>query len=113
MDKISRYEQFILDIFAQLTKLNFSNEPELKNELIADKENRRYMVNMVGWDKNGKRVHKCLIHIDIIDGKVWVQENWTEIDPGKELVYQGVPPSDIVPGFMTPYMRELSDYAVA
>jgi len=103
----------ILEMLNRLIGIKYSNEPGLKNELVADRENHRYLVNMIGWDKADKRVHRCLIHIDIIDGKVWVQENWTEIDPGKELVYQGVPPSDIVPGFMTPKMRELSDYAIA
>jgi len=36
----------------------------------------------------------------------------TDIDFGKELVYQGVPPSDIVVGFVSPKIREISEYAV-
>jgi len=113
MDKASRYEAMILEIITRIVGVKYSNEPELRNELIADTKNHRYQVNMMGWDKEGNRVHRCLIHIDIIDGKIWVQENWTEIDPGRELVYKGVPPSDIVVGFLTPKMRELSDYAIA
>ena len=31
----------------------------------------------------------------------------------KELVYKGVPPSDIVVGFLSPELREMSDYAMA
>ena len=54
-----------------------------------------------------------LIHMDIINGKIWAQRNSTEIDLGAVLTGQGVPKSDIVIGFFTPKMREYSDYALA
>ena len=42
-----------------------------------------------------------LIHMDIINGKIWAQRNSTEIDLGAVLTGQGVPKSDIVIGFYT------------
>jgi hypothetical protein len=31
----------------------------------------------LGWDRKA-RVHGCLVHLDIIDGKIWVQRDETE-----------------------------------
>jgi hypothetical protein len=50
--------------------------------------------------------------LDIINGKIWIQQNMTEIDLGEELVEMGVPKSDIVIGFLAPEIREYSEYAV-
>ncbi|MGB8690593.1 MAG: element excision factor XisI family protein [Microcoleus sp.] len=47
------------------------------------------------------------------DGKIWIQQNGTEIDLGQELVNIGVPKSDIVVGFHPPYMRQFTDFAVS
>ena len=66
----------------------------------------------IGWDK-GNFVHDCPIHLAIINNKIWIQWNMTEIDFGKELTDRGVPKSDIVIGFLSPEIREYTDYAVA
>ena len=66
----------------------------------------------VGWDKD-EFIHDCPIHLDIINGKIWIHWNMTEIDLAKELENNGVPKSDIVIGFLSPEIREYSDYAVA
>ena len=55
----------------------------------------------------------CPMHFDIIDGKIWIQRNMTEIDVAEALIEQGVSKSDIVLGFLSPKMREYSDYAIA
>lgn len=58
------------------------------------------------------RAHSCSVHVDIKDGKVWIQWNGTEDDLAQELVELGVPKTDIVIGFHTPYMRQFTEYAV-
>jgi hypothetical protein len=111
MDKIKKYEAAILSILNEYTKLKYANI-KAENKLIADKENNRYQVVTLGWDKN-KFVHGCPMHLDIIDGKIWVQQNMTEWDLGEMLIEQGVPKSDIVIGFYSPNMREYTEYAVS
>lgn len=44
-------------------------------------------------------VHSCLVHFDIIDGKVWVQRDDTEDGVTEELVAAGIPKEQIVLGF--------------
>ena len=80
--------------------------------MIADKENHRYQVVTIGWE--GKKfIHDCPMHLDIIDGKIWIQRNMTEVELDDELAVFGVPKSDIVLGFLSPKMREYTDFAMA
>ena len=65
-----------------------------------------------GWDR-GLRVHGALIHIDIIDGKLWIQHDGTERGIADELVMAGVPKDRIVLGFRPPKLRPFTDYAAA
>lgn len=111
MDKVTKYQNFILQILTDYTKVKYANI-EAENQLIADKENHRYQVVTIGWEGN-KFIHDCPIHMDIINGKIWIQRNMTEIDLGLKLTEMGVPRSDIVLGFLSPKTREYSDYAVA
>jgi XisI protein len=66
----------------------------------------------VGWSKEG-RVHGCLIHVSIQDGKVWVQRDGTQEGIANELVRSGIPKEDIVLGFHEPEIRPHTGFAVA
>jgi hypothetical protein len=66
----------------------------------------------LGWH-GIKRIHGCLVHIDIIDGKVWIQRDDTEYGIARELQKAGIPQKDIVLGFHTPDVRKYTEYAVA
>ena len=111
MGKIKKYEQYILNILKEYAKIRYVNL-DAENQLIVDKANHHYQILTIGWDK-GNFVHDCPIHLAIINGKIWIQWNMTEIDFGKELTDKGVPKSDIVIGFLSPEIREYSEYAVA
>lgn len=67
----------------------------------------------VGW-KDSERTHQCVLHIDIkSDGKIWIQEDWTEVGIANELAKAGVPKSEIVLGFYAPYRRGDTEFAEA
>jgi hypothetical protein len=111
MDKVEQYQEIILQILSEYTLIRYANL-DAENQLIADKENHRYQVVTIGWDRN-KFIHDVPMHMDIINGKIWIQRNMTEIDLGQRLTEMGVPKSDIVLGFLSPKVREYSEYAVA
>jgi XisI protein len=111
MVKIKKYQKAIMSILEEYAKIRYENV-DGENQIIADKENHRYQVVTIGWQGN-KFIHDCPIHMDIINGKIWVQRNSTEIDLGVALMEQGVLKTDIVIGFFTPKMREYSEYALA
>jgi len=64
----------------------------------------------VGW--HGRtRVHGSVIHIDVRDGKAWIEHNGTDRKIGEELVEAGVPKQDVVISFLHPEVRPLTGYA--
>jgi XisI protein len=66
----------------------------------------------VGW--NGlNRVYHSVMHFDIKDGKIWIQQNMTDIDLAEELVEMGVKKENIIFGLQPPYKRFYTGYGVA
>ena len=46
----------------------------------------------------------------LIDGKIWVQRDFTEPSITEQLVAKGVPTSNIVLGFHPPYKRRFTEF---
>jgi XisI protein len=110
MDKLATYRQFIRQILTEYAQPN-SLVNDLKTQLIFDTERDHYQLADIGWDK-GRRVFGVSIHIDIKDGKIWLQYNGTEEHIAEKLVEMGVPTHDIVLGFHSEFKRQFSKYAV-
>jgi len=110
MDKLEIYRQAVKEILTEhgSRKTYF---PEIEKQIIFDTLRDHYQILNIGW-RNSKRTFGCSIHIDIKDGKIWIQENLTEIDLAKELIERGVAKEDIVLGFLSPSMRKHSEFAV-
>jgi XisI protein len=52
------------------------------------------------------------MHIDVKDGKIWIQYDGTEEGVANRLVAAGVPKDEIVLGFQSPFQRMHTDFAV-
>ena len=63
----------------------------------------------VGWRGN-KRDFGCILHLDIKQGKIWIQHDGTEIGIANQLVEMGVPKQDIVLAFHEPEIRQFTDF---
>ena len=70
------------------------------------------MLFRTGWDGE-RRMHHCIFHFDIKDGKIWLQANNTDIEIDLELAEMGITKEEIVVGFHRPSRREYSDFAIA
>lgn len=79
---------------------------------LFDSEGDRYQVMRSGWLKE-RRVYGALIHIDLKDGKCWIQYDGTEVGVANELVELGVPKQDIVLAYHAPELRQYGDFAVS
>ncbi len=55
----------------------------------------------------------CITHVQIIEGKIWIQRDGIEDGITEELVAAGIPKSDIVLGFQPPEVRPYTGYAIA
>ena len=78
-------------------------------ELLCDDERMRYMAIRVGWLKQ-KRIHLCLVHIDICDDTIMIQCNNTEDMVATELVDMGIPREKIDLGFVPPEARPYAEF---
>ena len=58
------------------------------------------------------RNHGCIVHLEIINGKIWIQRDGTEDGIAADLLAAGVPKSDIVLAFHPPEIRQHTDFAV-
>jgi hypothetical protein len=112
MDKLSLYRKIVHDILTPIAQRRYSS-PTISHEAVFDEANDRYLILTVGWEGRVRRIHHCLIHLDIIDGKIWIQRDGTEDGIAYELEAAGVPKSDIVLAFHSEEVRPHTGYAVA
>lgn len=111
MDKLTRYREIVRDIINDYA----SHKPSLGNiqvEAIIDPEKDHYEVMQVGWH-GARRIHGSVIHLDIINGKIWIQHDGTNWPVADALLEAGVPKEDIVLGFHPEHVRQYTEFAVA
>ena len=111
MDSLPQYRDLIESVLIGHTRVPYA-QGDIRFETSFDRASDRYLLMIVGWE-NGRRVHGCLAHVDIIDGKIWIQRDGTERGVANELVAGGVSADQIVLGFRSERMREYTDFAVA
>jgi hypothetical protein len=80
--------------------------------LLVDDEHKSYMLLDIGWYGH-EYIHHTPIHVDIIDGKIWVQYDDSEEGIATDLLAAGVPWHDIVLGFRPPELRQYTEFAVS
>jgi hypothetical protein len=110
MDRLD-YREVIEKVIQQQATEQSEKDLE-KVEVVFDTERDRYLLLYVGW-QDEERIHGCPIHIDIKDGKIWIQQDFTEEGLANQLMELGVPKTDIVLGFRAPYVRQFTGFAVA
>jgi XisI protein len=111
MDKISLYRQYIQELLTERSQLRSPNDP-ITSETIFDTVNDRYQLVNVGWKNPSTRIYGCVIHVDIQDGKIWVQHDGTEEAIADQLVARGVPKQEIVLAYHSPSLRQYTEFAV-
>ena len=112
MEKIENYKNIIDDVFDKHASVKLSYAPDIKHRVIKNEAENSFVLLMHGWEGK-KYIHNLLFHIEIIDEKAWIFADNTDIGIADELVEEGIPKSDIVLGFLAPYAREISGFAVA
>jgi hypothetical protein len=86
------------------------NAQEYEVQTIFDTEQDHYQLLHVGWRGN-KREFGCILHLDIKDGKIWIQHDGTEVGIANQLVELGVPKQDIVLAFHEPEVRQFTGFS--
>ena len=112
MEKLEKYKQVILEVMKEYAEYFKVSSPDLRYEFIIDTANHHYQSIRLGWH-NRKRVHLLIFHIDIIEGKIWIQQDNTEAGVANLLVEKGLSKSEIVLAYYSPSHRKYTDFAAA
>jgi hypothetical protein len=112
MDKTLKYQQILNDILEEYGQIKKSLTPNVKHQTLIDATKKHFLLLSIGF-YNQKFVYNPVFHFDIIDNKIWIQQNNTDVLIADELQERGVEKSDIVLGFVPPHAREFSGFAVA
>ena len=112
MDRLEKYQEIIIEVLNDYARRFKKTSKNIKGIVVTDTLNHHFQFLWLGWDED-RHILSVTTHIDIIDNKVWVQHDTTEIGLANLLVEQGIPKSDIVLGYFSPEHRELTEFAVA
>jgi hypothetical protein len=111
MDKVSEYRQKIQQFLQEYARRSVSPSENIEAQTVFDRAGEHYQVVHIGW-QNQRRIYGCTMHLDIKNGKVWIQHNATELEIDRELVNLGIAKEDIVIGFHPPFLRQFTEYAI-
>ena len=117
MDKLEQYRNAIKKILTEYYEM--SNSQDLKNgeiesseRLAFDEKRDQYIWFRFGWDDK-KQIQHIIIYLCIKNGKIWVEEDATNLCVVDDLLSTGIPQSDIILGFQHPSKRSLTEFATA
>jgi len=107
-----------VDKFAEIVKRVLSDveayvpvQEGIRKECVFDDVCGHYQLLQIGW-KHQRRIHGTLVHVDIRDGKVWVEHDGTNLEIVQDLLDAGIPQECMVLGFHPPELRHLTEFAV-
>ncbi|MEW5988547.1 MAG: XisI protein [Chloroflexota bacterium] len=114
MDKLTTYQQLIKRLLGEIADLVNRQAKSSDEEMVCvfDDERGHYMLITAGWTKK-ERLRYTTLYVRLRNGKIWIEEDWTEEGIATDLVRAGVPKEDIVLGFQPPEMRPYTEFAVA
>jgi hypothetical protein len=111
MDDVSNYRKLIRALIQKYAQFHPARG-DIQIEVILDEPQDHYELIYSGW--NGPyRIHGSVLHLDIRDGKIWIQHDGTEAGIAEELVQAGVPRERIVLAFKPPDIRPHTGFAIA
>lgn len=113
MDTLNKValRQAIIKVLQDYLKF-LGDDPESEIQLVIDETQDHYLLIETGWHQN-RRIYGTLIHIDIINKKIWIQQDGTEEGIANELVNLGIPPQQIVLAYKNLERRKITDFAVS
>ncbi len=78
MDKLTNYSTIIKQILTEYIQLsNRRPNPDIETFLIVDEPNGHYIWMNIGWQK-GDRINDMTVYVRLLNGKFWIEEDWTE-----------------------------------
>jgi len=96
MDSVTHYRQLIEAYLTEQAAIPFVPNT-LHYAPVFDRERDHYLLLVIGRDRQ-ERVHRCDIHLAIVEGKVWLQELNADVDVLHDLQRAGIPTDELQDG---------------
>ena len=110
MDRIEQYRTVVTRILEEFRDRVSSGDP-IRYQLVKDVQNGHFLLICCGWEGH-RYTYQTIYHIDIIDGKIWVQFDATDRPIVQELLAAGIPKTDIVLGEYPVEVRKHNGFAI-
>ena len=107
MEKIDRYRHCIKEVIDRHSSHPAYGDAEMQQ--IFDTEHDHYQLVHTGWYET-ERLYGCILHLDIREGRIWIQYDGTESGIADELAELGVPKEDIVLAYHPLYKRPYTGF---
>jgi translation initiation factor RLI1 len=88
------------------------NNSGVEFKKIIDPAQHQYQLMQIGWDGT-HRVYDLIFHIEIKQGKIWIQEDNLEHALAEQFIEHGISKKDIVLAYLPESHRVYMDYALA
>lgn len=111
MDLSARYAEIVKSVINEYAVFKPSYG-DIEVQTVFDEASGHYELLYAGWNQH-RRIHGSVIHVDIRDGKVWIQHDGTEAGVAEQLVAAGIPREHIVLAFRPPEYRKYTSFATA
>ena len=80
MDPLDAWRDAIERILSEYAAIPY-RYGDVRTEVVFDRTRDRYLIVDTGWER-GERMYGTIVHVDICDGRVWVQYDGTEAGRG-------------------------------
>jgi hypothetical protein len=110
MDKLTHYREIVKRIVEEYASYKPSHG-QIESYPVIDTQGDHYLAMQAGWDKE-RRIQGAFVHLDIINGKIWIQYDGTSRPVARELVEAGIPKEDIVLAEKPPHIRQYTGYGI-
>ncbi len=110
MDRLTELYNIIYPILKEYADLPYADR-NLKHKLVISDDHKDYLLMTIGW-RDDVKIHGCVVHLEIIDQKVWIHRDGLEDGIADDLLRAGIPPNQIVLAFHPPKIRHYTEFAV-
>ena len=113
MDRRTVLQQAIIDVMDDYIADHSHSDTmrELNYEKIIDRQSLHFQLIRLGW-KDRQRIFNLIFHVDIIDNKIWIQDDNLEYSVAERLTEKGISKKEIVLAYFTASHRQYTEYAV-
>jgi hypothetical protein len=105
MDQLAHYRHVIQATLKKYYERTIaqatSNSSEVSDRLVLDPSRDQYLWLRFGWNERQREQH-IIMYLCLKNGKIWVEEDATDLCMVDDLLAAGIPPADIVLGFHPP-----------